>query len=221
MSDQQITHNELVTEGSGAYSVIAVSFEDDANAYNALTVLKELDSQRRIGVQEGVVVERADDGQVIEKDRIESSFLASTAGGGLVGLLIGILGGPLGMLIGGTTGLLVGSLFDISDIEETESALAGISSAVKIGHTAVLAVVTEQTHEVIDTAMSSLGGTVLRRSVADVESEIAAAEEAERKAKHEARKQLIETRRAQSKAAVDAKLDELKAKRPRRQKAAD
>ena len=100
MTDQQHTSNDLVTEGFGTYNAIAVSFEDDRNAYNALTLLKELDSQQRVGVREAVVV-RGEDGQVIEQDRIESTFLPGTAGGGLTGLLIGIIGGPLGVLIGG------------------------------------------------------------------------------------------------------------------------
>jgi uncharacterized membrane protein len=65
-----------------------------------------------VGVREAVVV-RGEDGQVIEKDRIESTFLPGTAGGGLTGLLIGIIGGPLGVLIGGASGLFVGSLFDL------------------------------------------------------------------------------------------------------------
>jgi len=43
--------------------------------------------------------------------------------------------------------------------------------------------------------MSGLGGAVLRRSIYDVEAEIAAAEEAERKAKREARKALLRGRR--------------------------
>lgn len=199
--------------------MISVSFEDDRNAYNALTLLKEIDSQHRVGVQEGVVVERAEDGQVIEKDRIESMFLPSTAGGGLIGLLIGIIGGPFGMLIGGTAGLFVGSVFDLADIEETDSALGGISSSVRVGHTALLAVVTEQSPEVIDAAMSGLGGTVLRRSVADVEAEIAAAEKAERKAKWEARKELLRGRHEHDQAAIKAKIEELKAKLHHGQKA--
>ena len=210
MTDHQ--HNTLVTEGGGAYSVIAVSFEDDHNAYNALTLLKELDSQRRVGIQEAAVVVRGKDGQVVEKDRIGSMFPASTAGGGLVGLLIGIIGGPFGMLIGGASGLFVGSLFDIQDIDDTESALGSISSSVAVGRTALLAVVAEQSPEVIDTAMSGLGGTVLRRSVDDVEAEIAAAEKAERKAKREARKELLQSRQERDKAGIAAKLGELKAK---------
>lgn len=220
MSNNQSTHNELVTEGWGEYNVIAVSFDDDRSAYKALTTLKELDSQRRVGVQEGVVVERAADGQVVEKDRIESMFLPSTAGGGLLGLLIGIIGGPLGMLIGGAVGLFAGSLFDIADMDEVESALGGISGSVQVGHTALLAVVTEHSPELVDTTMADLGGTVLRRPVADVEAEVAAAEKAERKAKFEARKELLRSRHEHNKAAVEAKLDELKSKLHRGQKAA-
>jgi uncharacterized membrane protein len=97
---EQSTSNKLVTGGWAGYNVIAVSFEEDRSAYNALTALKELDSQRWVGVQEAVVVIRREDGQVLEKDRVESMFLPSTAGGGLIGLLIGIIGGPFGMLIG-------------------------------------------------------------------------------------------------------------------------
>lgn len=71
-----------------------------AAGVQALTLLKELDSQRRVGVEEAVVV-RDEDGQPVEKDRIESTFLPATTGGGLIGLLLGIVGGPFGVLIGG------------------------------------------------------------------------------------------------------------------------
>ena len=200
------------TEPRDGHNVIAVSFEDDANAYNALTSLKELDSQRRVGVQEAVVVVRGDDGQLVVKDSVESASMPATASGGLIGLLIGLLGGPLGVLVGGTYGLFVGSLFDLYDLTDADAALGEISSSARLGHTALLAVVDERSPEVVDSAMSDVGGTVVRRSVADVEAEIAAAEDAERKAKREARKELMRGRRDHSKAAVDAKLEELKAK---------
>lgn len=203
--------NTAATEGWDGHNVIAVSFEDDGNAYKALTSLTELDSQHRVRVVEAVVVVRGDDGQLVVKDKVESS-LPGAAGGGLIGLLIGVLGGPLGVLVGGTYGLFVGSLFDLSDIEEADSALTAISSSVRLGHSALLAVVDEQSPEVVEAAMSDLDGTVVRRTVADVEAEIAAAESAERKAKQEARKELVRERHEHDKTAVQAKLEELKAK---------
>jgi uncharacterized membrane protein len=201
-----------VAEVWDGHNVIAVSFEDDRNSYRALTSLKELDSQKRVAVHEAVVVERGQDGQLEEKDRVEATALPATAGGGLLGLLIGVIGGPVGVLVGGTYGLFVGSLFDLSEVEEADSALAAISGSVRLGHTALVAVVDERSPDVVDAAMSDIGGTVERRSVADVEGELAAAESAERKAKQEARKQLIRERHEHDKATVQAKLDQLKAK---------
>jgi uncharacterized membrane protein len=211
----ETTNNTPNTTPAGeldGHSVIAVSFEDDGNAYKALTLLEELASQRRIGVQEAVVVSRGEDGQVVAKDRVESSSPPATATGGMLGLLIGIIGGPIGVLVGGTYGLFVGSLFDISDADAADSALGSISSSVKVGHTALLAVVDEPSTEIVDAAMSDLGGTVARRPMAEVEAEIAAAEDAERKAKREARKELNRSRRERDQASVHAKVAELKGK---------
>jgi len=212
MTNTPHTTNQPTTSGWDGHNVIAVSFDNDHEAYHALTLLKELDSQQRIGVHEAVVVVRGEDGQLVEKDATESPQLAGTASGGLIGLLLGIIGGPLGVLIGGATGLMVGSLYDLVDYEETDSALGAISSSVQVGRTAVLAEVDEQSPEVVDAAMSEVGGTVLRRSVAEVEAEIAVAEEAERKAKREARKELLHSRHEHDKAAVNAKVEALKAK---------
>ena len=214
---KHIASNQQATEGRSNYNVIAVSFDDDRNAETAMTLLKELDAQERVVIQQAVVVVRREDGQVVEADTTESTLMLGTASGGVLGLLIGIIGGPLGMLIGGAGGLYAGALFDIHDAGEAESALAGISSSVRVGRTALLAVVTERSTEAIDTSMSGLGGTVLRRSVADVDAEVAAAENAQRKAKLEARRELIRRRKQHDKAAVSAKIAEVKDKLPRTQ----
>jgi uncharacterized membrane protein len=201
--------------------MLAVSFEDDRNAYNALTSLEELDTQGRVHVREAVVAFRGEDGQVVAKDRVGESTLPATTGGGLLGLLIGVVGGPLGVLIGGAYGLFVGSLIDLYDIDEADSALAAISTSVGLGRTALLAVVDEQSPEVVESAMSTLGGTVVRRPAAEVEAEIATAENAARQAEIAARQELVTGRRKRDKAAVQAKLVELKAKLRRERSGAD
>jgi uncharacterized membrane protein len=197
-------------------NVLVVSFGEDAandkNAYQALTNLEELDAQGQIDIAGAVVVTRDLDGRVEIKSQVGDMPYTGTASGGLVGLLVGIIGGPLGVLIGGATGLLVGSLFDIDDATTTESVLSDISRQVRPGRTAVLAQVTEQSREVIDTAMWRLGGEVMRRSVVDVEEEIAVAQEAQRKAENEARKELHKARHEQRKEDAHAKVEELKKK---------
>jgi len=134
------------------------------------------------------------------------------AGGGLTGLLLGILGGPVGVLIGGSTGLLVGSLFDLDEADQVETTLGELSKSVAPDATAVLAVVTEPSPEIVDAAMAALGGDVLRRSVDEVEAEVAAIEEAERKAAFEAERELVRSRRDRDRDAAHAKVEALKAK---------
>src|SRR5829696_8569941 len=197
---------------STPYNVIAVTFEHDADAYGALTRLKELDAQGQLEIQEAVVVQRGSDGALAVKDRIGTDELAGTAGGGLVGLLVGILGGPVGVLLGGSTGLMIGSLFDLDDAERIESTLGRISQSVQTERNAVLAVVTEPSPEIIDAAMATFGGTVIRRGGYEVEAEAAAIEEAERKAAWEAEQELQRSQREHDRAAVRDKVEQLKAK---------
>jgi uncharacterized membrane protein len=206
----------MATDYFSPDNVLVITFgedpKNDKNAYQALTDLEQLDSQGQIKITAGAVVMRDLDGHVDVKSEVGDDPYIGTASGGLIGLLVGIIGGPLGMLIGGGTGVLVGSLFDIDDVETTESVLGDISKQVHPTRTAVLAQVTEQSPEVIDTAMAKLGGDVMRRPIVDVEDEIAAAEEAQRKAKREARKELAKARNEEHKEAAHAKVEELKSK---------
>ena len=197
-------------------NVLVVTFgddpENDKNAFQALTDLKQLDSQGQISIAGAAVVSRDRDGRVDVKSEVGDDPYVGMASGGMVGLLVGIIGGPLGVMIGGATGVLVGSLFDIDEVETTESVLSEISKQVHPTRTAVLAQVTEQSPEVIDTAMARLGGEVMRRPAVDVEEEIAAAQEAQRRAKQEARKELQKARHEKSKEDAHAKVEELKSK---------
>jgi uncharacterized membrane protein len=214
-------HNGGADGYTSTYNVISVSFEPDNNAYAALTALKELDSQGQVRLEAAAVVERGADGQVTVKDDVGGSegVGVGTASGGLIGLLVGILGGPLGVLIGGTYGLMVGSLFDLGEADESESVLTQISGSVRPGHTALLAQITEQSTEVVNAAMTRLGGAVLRRPVQEVEAEIAAAEKAQDKAEREATKELLRGKREHSKEQAHAKVEQLKAKLPHRKEA--
>jgi uncharacterized membrane protein len=212
MTDTSTKTGQADTAAPTTYNLIAVAFDEDVNAYAGLTKLKELDTQSQIAVNEATVVERAADGAMTVKDRVDSPQLVGTAGGGLTGLLLGVIGGPLGVLLGGSTGMLVGSLFDLDEAEQVETTLGEIAKAVQPGRTAVLAVVNEPSTEVIDAAMAAFGGTVTRRGVADVEAELAAAEKAQSEAAREAQKELMRARREHSRDAAHAKVEALKGK---------
>ena len=220
MDDINQQHNGGADAYTSTYNVISVSFDPDNNAYAALTELKDLESQGRVKVEAATVVVRGDDGQISVKEEVGAvQYAPGAASGGLIGLVIGIIGGPLGVLVGGTYGLLVGSLVDLGEVEDSESVLSQISASVRPGHTALLAQVVEQSPEVVDAAMTRFGGAVLRRPVEEVEAEIAAAEKAQREAKREANKELMRGRREHTKEQVHDKVEQLKAKMPHHESA--
>ena len=210
MTDNPYTHE----------NVLAVTFTEHSSAYEALSRLKELDAKDDVTVREAAVVVREEDGKLVTKEEIGGESWDGTASGGLIGLLIGVIGGPFGVLVGGATGLLVGSLFDEDDEEASDSVLADISKSITTGAPALLADVLEADPVVMDAAMANLGGTVLRRSALDLRTEIAAAEEAQREAKKKARKELREARKQKQEDEVNAKLAALKAKLPRHKESA-
>jgi uncharacterized membrane protein len=193
-------------------NVLTINFTEDGDAYEALTTLKELDDQGQVGLEGAAVVQRHEDGTIAIKDEVGDIGYEGTATGGIIGLIVGILGGPIGVLLGGATGVLIGSLFDLDDLDESDSVLSEMSRAVRVDHAAVVAAVDEQSPEIIDAAVHKLNGTILRLPLADVEAEIAAAEEAQRAAKQEARKKLREERREERKEKVQTKIAELKSK---------
>ena len=204
----------MTEQPQGQHNMIAVNFQQDSEAYEALTALKELDDQHQIGLRAAAVVVRGEDGKIVVKEQVGEGEIAGGATGGILGLLIGIIGGPFGILIGGATGLMVGALFDLDEEDQTESVLGEFSKQARVGHPALLAEAFEPSPEVIDAAMSRLSGRVFRRPVGVVEAEMASAREAQRVAKHEARKKLHEEQHAKHEADVHAKVEALKAKLP-------
>ena len=124
---------------------------------------------------------------------------AAVAGGGLIGMLIGVLGGPLGVLLGTSTGMLIGGVAAADHADDQDIALDAISGQIEPGQTVLVAEVGEVATEVIDNAMAELGGTVTRRSAADVYDEIQSAKAAQDAAEAEARRVLREQRRAEHK----------------------
>jgi uncharacterized membrane protein len=210
----------MVDDAVSGENVIAVSFSDDANAYEALSRVKELDAKGEVSVRGAAVVTRGEDGKIVTKDQFGDDSMEGSATGGLLGLVVGVLGGPIGVIVGGATGLLVGSLFDQDDTDQTESSLADISKSIRVGRMGLMADVSEESPVAIDAVAANLGGTVVRRSAVDVEAEVAAAEDAQREAKKKAREKLRDARQKKQTEAIDAKLADLRAKLSRQEKPA-
>ncbi len=213
--------------GNG-HNVIAVTFDEESKAYEALSKLRQVDADGRVDVLGAVIAERRPDGTIRLREGEDNVIGAGTAGGSLVGMLVGVLGGPVGMLIGLGTGMAVGAAVDLGRADDSEGVLSQMSTSIPLGTTAVIAEVDEPAVEVVDGEMAVLGGTVIRRPAEEVLAELEAAEEAARASEQEARRVMREAKkkeraekREQSKEKWDERVAALKDKMSRHGEASD
>jgi uncharacterized membrane protein len=195
-----------------AENVVIIRFDEESKAYEALSVLKECDAAGRIELESAAVVKRQEDGELKIQDSADNVGLENTVGGSLIGMLVGVLGGPVGVLVGWGGGALIGGAFDLDRMETSDEALTVLGKAIPPETTAVIACVDEPVVEVIDAEAYKLGGELTRRSVSDVLAELSAAEEAADAAARTARHELREKRKAEVHENVDERVGKLKEK---------
>jgi uncharacterized membrane protein len=193
-------------------NVVVVGFTEPSKAYEALSVLKECDSAGRIGLESAAVVERTETGELRIPESADNVGPVGTASGSLIGMLIGVLGGPVGVLLGWGAGATMGGVFDVDRATTSDEALAVLGRAIPPGSTAVIAEVEEPAVEVIDGEMNKLDGDVTRRSAADVVAELEAANDAAEAAAREARRTVREKRKAEIHADLQDRVGKLKEK---------
>ncbi len=178
-------------------NVVVVRFAEPTKAHEAWTVLKKCDADDRIDLKSAAMLQRTSAGNLKTLDDWDKFGPVGMAGGGLIGMLIGILGGPVGVLLGWGAGATLGGAFDIDRAVTSDEALTVLGTAIPAGSTAILADVEEFAVEVIDGEMKKLDGTVTRLAAGEVLAEVATAEDAADAAAREARRTVREKRKAE------------------------
>lgn len=172
--------------------VIIMTFKENSQAYEAFSKLKVLHAEGKVEIEQLAVVENAKDQGFLVQDAVDLTGSDRFFAGGLIGAFVGILGGPLGMLLGWTTGSIIGNISDIDEVKGAISTFKQTSSVLTEETVGVLAIASEFTEHVIDELVKEeFGGEVVRFSAAAVEAEIEEARQAEKALKREARKHWI------------------------------
>ncbi|HVO89921.1 MAG TPA: hypothetical protein VMV45_15375 [Casimicrobiaceae bacterium] len=150
---------------------VAVVFNSRSQAYKGLHALWELNSAGDITLHGTAVIHRDSLGQ-IQVDTKETSPALGTAVGVGIGALLGALAGPAGAAIGAAGGAaagaavggLTGVIVDANRADIRVQAGSEARLAIRIGEAAVIAEVSEEWTQPIDTRMQELNGRVYRRS---------------------------------------------------------
>ena len=188
-----------------AQNIVVSIFEVESEAYQALTQLKQAPGNDKSYVPSAILVKK-ENGALRMLDGFDTGATTTddTAIGGLVGALIGIIGGPIGVLLGGSYGMLVGSAFDSSDALANASLLEQIAGKLEEGEIAIVALAFEEDEAILDEKFSGFKTIIARFDAATVAAEVEEAQKMAKEMARQARKEL----RDEKKAARKEKRDE-------------
>ena len=151
--------------------MLVVVFDAESKAFEGKKALHELDREDVITVYDQAVVARNSDGTATVR-QIDDPGLTGTLAGTTLGGLIGLLGGPLGAALGAAAGLAVGATVDVDRARICEDFVEDVRQKMTPEKFALVAEIQEDATTPVDVRMEALGGTVFRRSLAEVKHKV-------------------------------------------------
>lgn len=152
--------------------IIIMNFDIESKSYQAFSEIKKMQAERQIKGEQMAVVTHVNDGQHQFKinDFIDFTGNNHTSKDSMIGMLVGILGGPLGILFGWFAGSMYGASKDAKEIQEAQTGLLLIAEE-------------EDNRPLNQLVMFDLGGEITRLDFEEVQQEINDANEVANEAK--------------------------------------
>ncbi len=186
-------------------NVAVVLFDVESEGYQAFSEMKKVDLSADLAVSQAALVKKVEDRIVpLEWGDTGINSTDDTRWGGLIGLTVGIIGGPLGMLLGASYGALVGSTIDAADSFDEKSMIEIVAGKLYEDEVAIIALVQEEDETVFEQIFSNFNCQIIRFDAEDVALQV---EEA-RKTELELQRQALAEMHAQKKADREKKLAE-------------
>jgi len=142
--------------------MIVAVFENERDAFNGLSALKELHKDGDITIFADVVLLKDSEGKVSAKDSSGNS-VTGTALGFTVGALTGLLAGPLGFVLGGLGGSTIGLMYDLYNSGVDAGYIDDVSKAMENGTVSIVAEIDEEWIVPVDTKIDENNGILFRR----------------------------------------------------------
>ena len=193
-------------------NIIAAIFENESEGFQAMTQLRQKPVTDQAAILQMALIKCKDqDFEVL--DRFESGL--DTADdmliGGLVGSLVGILGGPIGVLLMGSYGMLAGSLFDMDDAITDEAMVETVAGKLLDGEVALIALADENDEAYLDGQLGKFKTQVMRFDAAVVAQEVDEAAKVEKEMARQARVELRKSKKDEFKQGVEEKRNKISA----------
>ncbi|MCC9310637.1 histidine kinase [Kitasatospora sp. RB6PN24] len=157
--------------------MLFITFSDQGEAAAAFDEAKELP-----GARQAAVLTRSTEGMLDTPGSWVKGAGGPTVATGLVGGLLGLFGGPIGVLLGWTAGTFIGGAAELKHFHESAEGLLVYSKDLAEGSALLIVEVREHDPAVADLLAARHGGRLLRRPAEEVEAEVRAAERAAERA---------------------------------------
>ena len=163
-------------------NVALVVFDVESEAFEAFAELKNNASGASYTVEQAGVLRNDGEGGVLV-DTFGDSVDDDVAFGGLIGALVGLLGGPFGVLLGGSIGLFAGGIVGESSDDRASSLLSLVAGKLGSCQAGIVALLDEEGPDGFDANFEGYNVSIYRWPAAEVAQ--AVKEEKERRAEQE------------------------------------
>ena len=172
-------------------NVVLANYKVESEAYQALSELKRDTANANYTISQAMIVKR-ENGKLNVMDGFVNGITTGddTWMGGLLGGLIGILGGPIGVLLGGSVGMLVGGAVDAGEMAGDTSLLEKAGDSIADGETAIILLAQEEYETALTAKLNDFDVSITRLDAAEVAAEVEQAKEVERQMAKETREKL-------------------------------
>ena len=193
--------------------VVVSLFEVESEAYQAITELKNQKGLKTSIMSEAVLVDKKNGYYtILDNFVIEPDAMDDMAKGGLIGMCIGILGGPLGMLLGASVGSFAGVVSETDKTAETASMLEQMILKLSDNTLAIIGLAEEKDESEIDELLSKYKTIIARFDAAVVEQEVERARDMEKEMENLAKLEVRNQKKEEHQAKVEERRNKMKAR---------
>ena len=194
-----------------AENIFVSVFDVESEGYQAFTELKQNPGDKTSYLSQ-IALTKKEDGAIKVLDSFDTgaATMNDTAIGGLVGACVGIIGGPIGVLLLGSYGALVGSVLDGADAVDQASMIEQIAGKMQDGDVVIVGLAVEEDESVLDAKLSKFQTTILRYDAAVVAQEVEEARMMEVEMARQARAEMRKEKTDEFKSKVEARREKMK-----------
>ena len=195
-------------------NIVAVLFDVESEGYQAISSLKKNPAPGSFTIMQMALIKK-ENGKISILENYDTGIDSTDdiVKGGLIGGLLGILGGPVGVLLMGAYGAMAGGLLDMGDAITDSTLIGAVGDKLGDGTVALIIFADESNEYVLDATMKDqFKVEIYRYDAAVVAAEVEEAAEMDLEMQRQALLKLRKDNKEDFKKKVEEKREEISVK---------